>query len=79
MFKKKRYRAYWSPLSSIKNYDGYSAFHLAALNGQKKVVQCLLAFNADKEILNNKGQTPLLLAVGQLHASIIELLVEKSA
>jgi ankyrin repeat protein len=43
---------------------------LAALNGQKKVVQCLL---------NNKGQTPLLLAVGQLHASIIELLVEKSA
>jgi ankyrin repeat protein len=52
---------------------------LAALNGQKKVVQCLLAFNADKEILNNKGQTPLLLAVGQLHASIIELLVEKSA
>ena len=62
----------------MKKDDGFSAFHLAALNGHKEVVKCLLAGKADKEILNNRRQTPLLLAVAQLHASIIELLVEKS-
>jgi ankyrin repeat protein len=48
------------------------------LNGHKEVVKCLLQTKADKEILNNRRQTPLLLSVAQLHAPIIELLVEKS-
>ena len=70
----------YSPqLIDTKKDDGFSAFHLASLNGHKEVVKCLLQSRADKEILNNRRQTPLLLAVAQLHASIIELLVEKKA
>lgn len=61
-----------------KKDDGFSAFHLAALNGHKEVIKCLIESRADKEVLNNRRQTPLLLSVAQLHASIIELLVEKS-
>ena len=61
-----------------KKDDGFSAFHLASLNGHREVVKCLLQSRADKEIINNRRQTPLLLAVAQLHAPIIELLVEKS-
>jgi E3 ubiquitin-protein ligase mind-bomb len=62
----------------MKKDDGFAAFHLAALNGHRDVVKCLLQSRADKEILNNRRQTPLMLAVAQLHASIIELLVDKS-
>jgi ankyrin repeat protein len=62
----------------MKKDDGFSAFHLAALNNHKEVVKCLLQSRADKEILNNRRQTPLLLAVAQLNCAIIELLVEKS-
>lgn len=61
-----------------KKDDGFSAFHLAALNGHKEVIKCLIESRADKEVLNNRRQTPLLLSVAQLHAPIIELLVEKS-
>jgi E3 ubiquitin-protein ligase mind-bomb len=69
----------YSPqLTDTKKDDGFSAFHLASLNGHKEVVKCLLQSRADKEIINNRRQTPLLLAVAQLHAPIIELLVEKS-
>lgn len=69
----------YSPqLIDAKKDDGFSAFHLAALNGHKEVIKCFLESRADKEILNNRRQTPLLLAVAQLHAPIIELLVEKS-
>jgi E3 ubiquitin-protein ligase mind-bomb len=70
--------AYSPQLIDSKKDDGFSAFHLAALNGHREVVKCLLLTKADKEILNNRRQTPLLLAVAQLHAPIIELLVEKS-
>lgn len=69
----------YSPqLVDTKKDDGFSAFHLAALNGHKEVIKCLIESRADKEVLNNRRQTPLLLSVAQLHASIIELLVEKS-
>ena len=70
--------AYSPQLTDMKKDDGFSAFHLAALNGHKEVVKCLLAGKADKEILNNRRQTPLMIAVAQLHVSLIELLVEKS-
>lgn len=70
----------YSPqLTEMKKDDGFSAFHLAALNGHKEVVKALIVGKADKEILNNRRQTPLLLAVAQLHTQIIELLVEKKA
>ena len=70
--------SYSPQLVDIKKDDGFSAFHLAALNGHKDVIKILVQSKADKEILNNRRQTPLLLAVAQLHAPIIELLVEKS-
>jgi ankyrin repeat protein len=61
----------------MKKDDGFSAFHLATLNGHNDVVRALLNGKADKEILNNRRQTPLLLAVAQLHAPIVETLIEK--
>ena len=70
--------SYSPQLVDIKKDDGFSAFHLAALNGHRDVIKILLQSKADIEILNNRRQTPLLLAVAQLHAPIIELLVEKS-
>ena len=58
--------AYSPQLIDMKKDDGFAAFHLAALNGHRDVVKCLLLSRADKEILNNRRQTPLLLAVAQI-------------
>ncbi|RNA37255.1 E3 ubiquitin- ligase MIB2 isoform X2 [Brachionus plicatilis] len=71
--------SYSPQLVDTKKDDGFSAFHLAALNGHKEVIKCLIESRADKEVLNNRRQTPLLLSVAQLHPSIIELLVDKKA
>ncbi|KAJ8320485.1 hypothetical protein KUTeg_002072 [Tegillarca granosa] len=67
-------------IADIKKDDGFSALHLAALNGHKDVTNTLLTVGqADIEIRNNRQQTPLLLAVSQGHTSIIELLVTRGA
>lgn len=62
-----------------KKDDGFSALHLAALNGHKDVAAVLLRNRAEVDIRNNREQTPLLLAVSQGHSSLIELLVHNNA
>lgn len=50
----------------VKKDDGFSALHLAALNGHRDVVVTLVrAGQADIDLRNNRNQSALLLAVSQ--------------
>lgn len=64
----------------IKKEDGFSALHLAALNGHYSVAETLITSGkANINIINNRKQTPLHLSVSQSHCAIIELLVSQGA
>jgi E3 ubiquitin-protein ligase mind-bomb len=64
-------------LVDVKKDDGFSALHLAALNGHSTVCEVLVTEGqADIDIRNDRRQTPFLLAVSQGHASAIEKLVD---
>ncbi|CAG0880694.1 unnamed protein product [Cyprideis torosa] len=66
--------------ADVKKDDGFTPLHLAALNGHVLVARSLLEQgNCDINIVNNRKQTPLLLAVSQLHFPLVELLVLKGA
>jgi E3 ubiquitin-protein ligase mind-bomb len=61
----------------VKKDDGFSALHLAALNGHSHVCEVLVKEGqADIDIRNDRRQTPFLLAVSQGHAAAVEKLVE---
>jgi E3 ubiquitin-protein ligase mind-bomb len=61
----------------VKKDDGFSALHLAALNGHSHVCEVLVKEGmADINIRNDRRQTPFLLAVSQGHAAAVEKLVE---
>ena len=62
-------------LIDVKKDDGYTALHLACLNGHKKVASYLIENNANLEAKDNRGQTVLHSAVHQGQAAIIELIV----
>jgi E3 ubiquitin-protein ligase mind-bomb len=64
-------------LVDVKKDDGFSALHLAALNGHSQVSEVLVKEGqADVDIRNDRRQTPFLLAVSQGHAAAVEKLVE---
>lgn len=53
-------------LVDVKKDDGFSALHLAALNGHRDVVETLVRIGqADIDLRNNRNQSALLLAVSQ--------------
>ncbi|CAF0849336.1 unnamed protein product [Brachionus calyciflorus] len=64
---------------NIQKNDGYSALHLASLNGHKKIIECLLKAKVDLEMRTNRNQTALLLAISKFNFPIIEILVENYA
>ncbi|KAL7287477.1 hypothetical protein TKK_0018577 [Trichogramma kaykai] len=67
-------------LVDVKKEDGFAALHLASLNGHCDVAAKLLAENigkAEVNLRNNRGQTPLHLAVSQGHLALVELLVAR--
>ena len=59
----------------LKKDDGYTALHLACLNGHKNVANYLIENNANLEVTDNRGQTVLHSAVHQGQAAIVELLL----
>jgi len=64
-------------LVDVKKDDGFSALHLAALNGHSHVCEVLVnEGQADIDIRNDRRQTPFLLAVSQGHSAAIEKLVD---
>ena len=53
--------------ADMKKEDGFTALHLACLNGHGQVVETLaLQGQCDLDAVNNRHQTPLLLAVSQV-------------
>src|SRR5262249_29184941 len=54
--------------------DGCTALHLAVLKGHFEIVEELLKRGADLNILNNDGNTPLMLAERMHHIEIIKLI-----
>ena len=65
-------------LIDLKKDDGYTALHLACLNGHKNVAGYLIENNANLEVTDNRGQTVLHSAVHQGQAAIVELLLSTS-
>ncbi|KAG1675101.1 E3 ubiquitin-protein ligase MIB2 [Nymphon striatum] len=72
-------------LADIKKDDGFAALHLSALNGHLDVSKILIeqacASNSqcDLNMMNNRLQTPLLLAVSQAHWQLAEFFILKGA
>ncbi len=58
---------------------GYTALHWAAKKGLNNDVQWLLDNGADANIINNDGDTPLILAIKEGHTSIASLLIKHGA
>lgn len=51
----------------VKKEDGFAALHLASLNGHRLVVESLLTDGkATIDLVNNRKQTSLMLAVSQV-------------
>lgn len=61
-----RLLGYARQLVDVKKDDGFSALHLAALNGHRDVVETLVKIGqAEINLKNNRNQTALILAVSQ--------------
>ncbi len=58
----------------VENTLGGTALHLAAANDELEIVQILLENNADTELTNNGGQTPLQIAAEKDLSEIASLL-----
>ena len=63
-------------LIDIQKDDGYTALHLACLNGHRTVAAFLIEQESNLEVTDNRGQTVLHSAVHQGQAAIIEMLLE---
>lgn len=54
---------------------GYTMLHLAAISGQLDMVVMLLLHGADRYLLDDKGLTPLALAVTSEHKAVVNVLL----
>lgn len=62
---------------NAKDIDGNTVLHIAAMHEQTmNVVEILLEHSADINATNNKGKTPLMIAVDLGHREIAALLIE---
>lgn len=65
-FATKKLLAQARQLVDVKKDDGFSALHLAALNGHRDVVETVVRLGqAEIDLRNNRNQSALLLAVSQ--------------
>jgi ankyrin repeat protein len=61
--------------ANLKNADGYTPLHLAALVGHLGEVRILLEHSADGNLKNADGDIPLHYAAGKGQPEIVELLL----
>ncbi|MFN7094539.1 MAG: ankyrin repeat domain-containing protein, partial [Burkholderiales bacterium] len=64
-------------VNKIQLADGHTLMTYAAKNNLVNVVKCLLDYNANINIRNKAGSTPLLLAAEHNHQQIIDLLLKE--
>lgn len=63
---------------NLKDKDEKTPLHLTAVKGNLAITKKLLDHNADIDVTTTKGETPLSLAVGNNHPSIVEYLLTPS-
>jgi len=68
-----------TPQNACAINDGFSWLHAAASMGEANTVKLLLENNANIELKDLKGRTPLVLAFTKKHFDIVEILVDKNA
>ena len=66
-------------LINAHNGNGFTALHLAALHGQRRVVQLLLRERAEVDSANAKGETPLHVSSKNGHAQVVCALLASGA
>ncbi|XP_033097859.1 E3 ubiquitin-protein ligase MIB2-like [Anneissia japonica] len=63
-----------------KKKDGFTALHVAVVNDHVEVAKVLInKGEANLEVKNNRGATPLMSAVEEFHQTSVEVLVESGA
>ena len=66
-------------LITAHNGNNFTALHLAALHGQRRVVQLLLRERAEVDSANEKGETPLHVSSKNGHAQVVCALLASGA
>lgn len=64
---------------SEQNKDGYTALHLAVINGDKNLIIKLLKIGADINALDYAGNSPALLAIWYDKIELVKLFINKEA
>ena len=60
----------------LKNKNGYTALHIAALNDRPAVVEKLLAFRSQVNATDYEGKTPLMMAVDRGFSKVFQVLIK---
>lgn len=61
------------------SWSGLAALHVAAINGYGGIAEMLLKHGADKDALDDTGETPLMKAAVEGHQPVVELLLKAGA
>ena len=61
------------------SWRGLAALHVAAINGYGGIAEMLLKHGADKDALDDTGETPLMKAAVEGHQPVVELLLKAGA
>ena len=64
---------------NIKNNDGFTAFHYAAMCGNKYIIRSILRTKPDINIQTKKGYTPLIYSAQQKNLESVQELIEHGA
>jgi ankyrin repeat protein len=66
-------------LEDYRDFENNTLLHFASMGGNAKLVDLVLELESDFDILNDKRQTPLRIAIEKGHVEVIKLLLEAKA